>query len=99
MGKHLEFEVKQTSEQNFNTSIIKSHQWDYLDHCINFQIIKPFLIIYFNKYEKFYLINFDWMNKQLLKQKTKTIKYEIIESECIPLGIVFPGIIDFIKKI
>jgi recombination protein U len=26
MGKHLEFEVKQTSEQNFNTSIIKSHQ-------------------------------------------------------------------------
>jgi recombination protein U len=56
-GKHIEFEVKETSNENLLTSILKPHQFEYLT-TLNESQIQCFLIIYFTKYDKFYYIDF-----------------------------------------
>jgi recombination protein U len=62
---------------------------------------KVFLLIYFSLYEKFYLINFAWIQQWIHNHvdHSKTIKYEEIVSNCQELPIIYPGIIDFLKFI
>ncbi|MDE7433754.1 MAG: Holliday junction resolvase RecU [Mycoplasmoidaceae bacterium] len=54
-SKHLEFEVKQTNEKNFDLHLIKPHQIKHLINAFNQKAIS-FLIIYFNQYDEFYFM-------------------------------------------
>jgi penicillin-binding protein-related factor A (putative recombinase) len=60
---------------------------------------KVFLLVYFSLYDKFYLINFLWIQTWLKLNKTKTIRYEEIVKNGNELPIIYPGIIDFLKFI
>jgi recombination protein U len=62
---------------------------------------KVFLLVYFSLYEKFYLINFTWIQQWLdnPNNNSKTIKYDEIVNNCQELPVIYPGIIDFLKFI
>lgn len=97
-GQHLEIEVKETNEKNLSLNIIKPHQLEYMALAINHKS-KVFLLVYFSLYDKFYLINFLWIQTWLKLNKTKTIRYEEIVKNGNELPIIYPGIIDFLKFI
>jgi recombination protein U len=94
--KHLEFEVKETSDKNFSLSMLKQHQFDYLKK-LNNNKITCFLIVYFAKYDEFYLLDFFWVLKYIEKYNIKSIKYEDIKKHCKLLQIKFPGILNFLE--
>jgi recombination protein U len=56
-GRHIEFEVKETSNNDFSITLLKSHQLEYLQNIAK-QNIQCFLIVYFAKYDEFYRIDF-----------------------------------------
>ncbi len=95
-GKHIEFEVKQTNNINFDLSLIKEHQ---LRHLINNNKHGGigFVIVYFNPLEQFYLIYIDQIIEWKQNNKSSTIKYEFIKKKCYPIDITFPGIIDYLS--
>jgi recombination protein U len=56
-GKHLEFEVKETGNDDLLISILKPHQLEYLN-VMTKQNIWCFLVVYFSKYDELYRIDF-----------------------------------------
>jgi recombination protein U len=54
-GKYFEFEVKQTIEEKLKLDIIKQHQFERIKFLSENNIF-CFFVVYFSKYEKFYLI-------------------------------------------
>lgn len=97
-GIHLEFEVKQTNERNFNLSLIQEHQLRHLINVNNHHGV-AFLIIYFNCVEKFYFVPIKWILNWMNEFKSNTIKYEYIVEHCQEIEISYPGIIDYLKFI
>lgn len=97
-GKHIEFEVKQTNNNNFDLSLIKQHQ---LKHLINNKRHGgiAFIIVYFNSLEQFYLISIDNILEWKQNNKSNTIKHEFIKDKCQLIEISFPGIIDYLPFI
>ncbi|GMO17253.1 MAG: hypothetical protein Ta2E_08540 [Mycoplasmoidaceae bacterium] len=95
-NKHIEFEVKQTDEQSFCTSLLKDHQYEHLlkmkDLCIT-----SFIIVFFSYYNTFILIDIRWLQKYLEDGNKKNIPFELLKKECIVVDIIFPGIIDINK--
>ncbi len=91
-GKMIDFEVKQTNEDYFNLVNIKKHQ---IAHLIkmkkNGAIV--FLIIYFNKYDKFFKVQID----EITNQEKKKINYSYFLENSQELKLIFPGILDIIK--
>lgn len=97
-GKHIEFEVKQTNEANFSLALIKEHQLRHLINAARHGAI-PFVIIYFDKYDKFYLLSINDILAWKDTNTSKTIKYEYICQHGTELEITYPGIIDYLKVI
>ncbi|MDR0545412.1 MAG: Holliday junction resolvase RecU [Mycoplasmataceae bacterium] len=95
--KHVEFEVKETSDDKFALNKIKPHQLDYLLRCLKTKIL-AFVIIYFHKHEQFFVLPISWIAKHL-EQKNKTIPYQEIKNNCLSLPIIYPGIIDLEQAI
>lgn len=95
-GKHIEFEVKETTNDDFLLSLLKSHQLEYLEQ-ISKQNIQCFLIVYFSKHDEFYRINFEWLSQFIKTNNTKKIPYKEINQNAILLKITFPGIINFLS--
>jgi penicillin-binding protein-related factor A (putative recombinase) len=52
-----------------------------------------FIIVYFEKYDKFCRIDFAWLKSH----NKRIIEYSIIEKECETFDVVFPGIINLVK--
>jgi penicillin-binding protein-related factor A (putative recombinase) len=57
--------------------------------------INTFLIIYFSKYDTFYIANFEWIIAKTIN--TTKIKYEEFKNNCQQLKIIFPGILNIIN--
>ena len=95
-GKHIEFEVKETGNDNLTLSILKPHQFEYLE-LIAKHNIECFLIVYFSKYDEIYRIDFPWILKYIRHHKIKQISYENIKTACQLLPIIFPGIVNFLQ--
>jgi recombination protein U len=57
-NRYSEFEVKQTSNDYFSITQLLAHQMNYLKKMKNIKI-NTFLIIYFSKYDTFYIANFE----------------------------------------
>lgn len=85
-GRHIEFEAKSTSCSTFYISKITKHQLEYLKS-IKKQNSLSFLIVYFTRYKKFFLI--EDINSNL------SIKHCIEKEKEIPLR--FPGILDYLS--
>jgi recombination protein U len=54
-NQHLEFEVKQTNQQNFNIDMIKPHQYEYLLKANRIKV-RAFVIVLFSLYDEFYIL-------------------------------------------
>jgi penicillin-binding protein-related factor A (putative recombinase) len=63
-------------------------------HILNRQNIQSYILVYFIKYDKYFWLDFNFINNN----KTK-IEYEIIKSSCKESNIVYPGILNFDKTI
>ncbi|MDR0674729.1 MAG: Holliday junction resolvase RecU [Mycoplasmataceae bacterium] len=96
--KHIEFEVKQTSQVNFSVEMIKPHQYSYLLKAEHAGSI-AFVIVYFSLHDKFHLLPIKWIDECTKINQTKTIKYDRIAKECQLLSIVYPGILNLLEKI
>jgi penicillin-binding protein-related factor A (putative recombinase) len=57
------------------------------------------LIVYFNRYEEFYLIHFEWIKDWIKRNNKKAIEYDEIKQSCIKLDLVYPGILTLIDKL
>lgn len=95
-GQHLEFEVKETKQDDLSLLIFKPHQLEYLK-LISKQNVICFLIIYFSKYDEFYKINFNWIQQYIENNQQKRIPYAQIKNNCELLKIIFPGIVNFLQ--
>ncbi|MDR1850517.1 MAG: Holliday junction resolvase RecU [Mycoplasmataceae bacterium] len=91
--KHFEFEVKQTQEDYFDVNLIKEHQLAYLFKLYE-NNIPSFLIVYFSKFNKFYLIKTSWLKQYLENKNKKKIPYDVIMQNNNELEIVYPGVLD-----
>jgi recombination protein U len=98
LGRHLEFEVKETSQKQLSLGIIQPHQFDYLTTIVA-QKGLAYLMVYFSIYETFYLIPFDQIINYVKTSKSRTIPYAYVQKNFIKLEIIYPGIIDFIGHI
>lgn len=85
-GRHIEFEAKSTSSETFYIYKISTHQLEHLKACKESNSIS-FLILYFAKHKRFFLI--EDINANL------SFKHCIEKEKEIPLR--FPGILDYLS--
>ena len=94
LGKHIEFETKQTDKDYFNFNLFKEHQIKYLiDTSLMGGI--SFVIIHFFKMDKSFAISIDDLIKLKDKFQFKNISYEYFKKNYFCLELVFPGILMF----
>lgn len=86
---YFEFEVKQTSNTYFDINLLKEHQIDTLKKDIK-RNIQSFVLIFFDKYEKFFILN----SEDLFSSKSKKINFNFFEKNCDEIEIIYPGILD-----
>jgi recombination protein U len=53
--KHIEFEVKQTNQPNFDINMIKPHQYQYLTKAEQVGSV-AFVVVHFSLFDEFYLL-------------------------------------------
>ncbi len=99
MGRHIEFEAKQTINSAFSLNSIKEHQLSFLIAAKNKFNTLCFLIVHFYKLNKYYLITIDEILKYVKEKSKKTISEKDIETIGYELTIVFPGILNLIETI
>lgn len=101
-GYFIAIEAKQTKENYFDLSNLLEHQIEFLQK-IDYLNGFSFIIIYFQKTNNFYLIDFQIFYKFKIKNKSKKRIYENWFSiHCEKLILIFPGrlnIIEGIKKL
>ncbi|MDR2846742.1 MAG: Holliday junction resolvase RecU [Mycoplasmataceae bacterium] len=95
-GFHIEFEAKQTNELFLSLSLLKLHQITHMQNLCEFNV-NPFLIVYMEHYDKFFLVDFRWLFDKIAQIGKKQVSYEVLSQECQSLVIEHPGIINFIK--
>lgn len=85
-GSHIEFEAKTTSCSTFYASKLSEHQRTFLKNSSS-QLGITFIILYFSKYRKFFLV--------------KTFEGNISYAHCLEkekeIPLKFPGILDYIS--
>ncbi|GHU49753.1 Holliday junction resolvase RecU [Bacilli bacterium] len=57
-NKYFEFDAKETNEDVFRISNIASHQLEYM-HSLSTNMINSYILIYFNKYSKIYMVGYE----------------------------------------
>lgn len=95
---YYEIEAKQTDKDFFDLNLIKKHQLEHYHTLAKFNI-KSYLIIYFDYYDSFLLIDFKKLHFITEGFKKKKIDYNLLKKNSQSLEISFPGIIDFVKLI
>ncbi|WP_052663058.1 Holliday junction resolvase RecU [Mycoplasmoides pirum] len=98
-GKYLDFEAKQTSTNNLPLANIKNHQIIHMKNVTKFGAI-VFFIIYFSKFDKFFLLLFDkFLNFIETNNKCSSISFEYLIANAIELDLIFPGVLDLQSKL
>ena len=82
--RHLEFEVKQTEKDFFDFSLIKKHQWMFMNR-MNKMGIYCFLIIYFSLNDIILLVPF---------YAIKKIPFLQLQKDSYQMEVIYPGIIN-----
>ena len=90
--RHLEFEVKQTEKDFFDFSLIKKHQWMFMDR-MNKMGIYWFLIIYYTKNDIKLIVNYNKI-KKIINKKKKKIPFLQLQKESYEMEVIYPGIIN-----
>lgn len=99
--KFVAFETKQTDQNYFDLNQIKKHQFDYLK---KIKLLKgiSFIILHFFNDDKTYLIDFEYIEKSIIK-KTKKIYLKSLDKQnnnlVHKLELIFPGILNLYEKI
>lgn len=95
-SKYLCFEAKTTEKSVLPWHNIKSHQWKFLTLAYQQHAIS-FIIIYFNIYQKYYLV----FTKELItcKQEKLTISFHWVNKNGHEIKFINPLLLDFIKII
>ncbi|WP_434337009.1 Holliday junction resolvase RecU [Mesomycoplasma conjunctivae] len=92
-GIFVAFEAKSTNENLLNIKQIPDHQIQYLE-----QIKKhkgcAFFIIFFKKYEQFFILDISKFDKT-----EKSISVDFLKKNGIEVILTYPGIIDFVEHI
>ena len=99
MGKHIEFEAKQTLNSTFSFSLMKEHQLSFLITSNKKFNALCFLIIHFYRLNKYYLITIDEIFKYIKEKSKKSIDEKDIKKIGYELTIIFPGILNLIEVI
>lgn len=97
-GKFIAIEAKQTVKDDFNFLQIQDHQQSYLSLIAKCKGLS-FLVIYFEKYDEFYLIEFLKLLEYRTINNTNKIPRLWIQNHSQLLNLYFPGYLDLIEKI
>lgn len=97
-GDYFDFEAKQTNKNSFLIKQIQPHQLAHL-YLIHKNSGFSFLIICFINYNLYFIITFQQLINYYQKTKRKSIPFQWFKDQCIELEIIFPGVINFKKKI
>lgn len=99
-GKFIAIEAKQTKNNFFDLKNIMKHQIDFLNNIVDYGGLS-YIIIYFQNSQNIYFIDYRKFYSNFIKSKeTKKRIYETwFINNAIKLEIIYPGRIDFIKKI
>lgn len=92
-GRMIDFEAKQTTNNYFLLSNIKSHQWDHLIKIQKFNGIS-FIVLHLLTEDSYYVIDID---KIIEYRNTTKLTLEWIHSNGFKIELVFPGILDLEK--
>lgn len=95
---HIEFEAKQTNENNFDLHQIKNHQFHFLNQTRNYGCLCFFIINFFDL-DEIYLVNIDSLKSWIKINKKKKINNNELRQISYKLKIIYPGIIDLIEGI
>lgn len=90
-GIFIAFEAKSTNLPSLPLSNLKNHQIAYLED-INSHGGVGFIIVGFNKYNEYFLLTTDVLEKV----NKKSISIEMARQEGYAIDFVYPGILDFI---
>lgn len=90
-GFFFDFEAKQTEDDVFKLSNIKTHQLNHLELINEFNGFS-FLLVYFIKYDTYLAIEYDDLSK--IKHQN-SIKYDDLTKISFKLDFKFPGILRF----
>ncbi|MDD6145160.1 MAG: Holliday junction resolvase RecU [Mycoplasmataceae bacterium] len=90
--RHLEFEVKQTEKDFFDFSLIKKHQWMFMNR-MNKMGICCFLIVCFSLNDIILLVPFCAI-KKFIDEKIKKIPFLQLQKESYKMEVIYPGIIN-----
>lgn len=99
-GKAIDFEAKETTQQNFPLNSIHGHQIQHLKSVIHHGAI-AFIIIRFTKYNQtFYMHAADMITFYENKEKSrKSIPYQWFLDNCIPITYHYLKPVDYLKII
>ena len=85
-------EAKQVNTKNFSLNNLSEHQIIILKKLVSMQI-PSFVLIYFNLYDQFYLVNAKDII-QSVDEKMHHLKYEFIKQKGTNISLRIPGILD-----
>ena len=99
-GRFIAIETKQTKNNFFDVRNILDHQIDFLTNIINYGGLS-YLIIYFQNSNTVYFIDYQKFYFSFIKSMTaKKRIYEVwFTKNATKLEVIYPGRVDFIKKI
>lgn len=97
-GKYIDFEAKQTKYETFNIkSNLHNHQLEHLKQVYNHGGI-AFILIYFQKFDKIYLLLIQSLTKYLTENSGKSqIEYAYVEKHGFLVEQKFRPRIDYLK--
>ncbi|WP_027063146.1 Holliday junction resolvase RecU [Mesoplasma seiffertii] len=94
-GQYFEFEAKETYQDYFDFKALRKNQQSKLSYVCNFKGI-GFIIIYFGKYEEFFLIDFLKLKDYVLTIK-KRVPYQWFEENAYKLYLTYELKLDYLK--
>lgn len=100
-GISLCFDAKETWQNYFSLNNFHSHQLEYMEDFKKHGGIS-FFIVYFKKYEAFFLLPLEFVQEQIKKADQggrKSISYSLCEEEAIPLGFLNHHLLHYLPAI
>ena len=100
-GIALCFDAKETWHNSFSLANFHSHQMEYMQDFKSHGGIS-FFLVYFKKFEKFYLLPLELVEEQLKKAQEggrKSIPHSLCEKRAIPIGFLNQQILHYLPAI
>ena len=94
-GLYFDFEAKQTNTCYFLLNQLKTHQYN---HLINIDRYKgnAFILVYFNQYDKFFILEIKYIKKFFKNLNLKKISIKYFKRYGFELIIIYPGFLNLL---